>query len=367
MTKELVWMKFSIGYYFYDEHHRPFSYILDETGDSIDEVYFPWTNVETCRASLIDEGGYVDWSGQQRLENDLMDMRKRNIRLNLLMNANCYGEKAISEYLARNVCSIIDRIGELAGFPEVVTTTSPAMAYIIKTQYKQIEVRASINMMIDSVQGMKYLSGLFDGFYVRRENNRRPDVLRSLKRWADSNGKKLCILANSGCMSFCSGQIFHDNLVAHEKEISQVRNIKDFNPYTCWSYYSNPDNWPDLLRNTWIRPENINDYSDLFPVVKIASRMSSRPAETIRAYVAGSYNGNLLNILEPGHGRLLYPKFIDNKKFPEDWFARTTTCDRNCGSCGYCDSVFGDVLTSLSTERNVQINNGSQSGLASDP
>jgi collagenase-like PrtC family protease len=148
-------------------------------------------------------------------------------------------------------------------------------------------------------------------------------------------------------MYFCSGQIFHDNLVAHEKEISQVNNIKDFNPYTCWNYYSNPDHWPDLIRNTWIRPEDINNYSDLFPVVKIASRMSSRPAETIRAYAEGGYDGNLL---EPGHGRLLYPKFIDNKKFPEDWFARTSSCDMDCGRCGYCGEVFKKVLTSIDAQ-----------------
>lgn len=343
-------MKFSIGYYFLDENERPFSYVLDQVGKNIDEVYFPWINIETCRTSLTDTGGYIDWSGQERLENDLVNIRKRNIRLNLLMNANCYGEKSISEYLMKNVCSTIDRIEYLVGLPDTVTTTSPAIAHIVKMYYKEIEVRASINMMIGSIQGMEYLSELFDGFYVRRENNRNLDVLKMLRKWADNNNKKLYILVNSGCMYFCSGQIFHDNLVAHEKEISQVRNIKDFNPYVCWKYYSNPDNWSDLIRNTWIRPEDIDNYYDLFPVVKIASRMSSRPAETIQAYIKGSYNGNLLNILEPGHGRLLYPNYIDNKKFPEDWFIKTSTCDRSCSKCGYCDEVFKNVLVSINTD-----------------
>lgn len=345
--KDFVFMKFSIGYYSYDEGDRPFSYMLDEFGESIEEVYFPWVNIETCRSSLTDNGGYIDWNGQERLENDLIEIRKRDIRLNLLINANCYGEKSISEYLMKNICSIINHINDFAGLPDTVTTTSPAVAYIIKSHYKEIEVRASVNMMIGSIQGMKYLSELFDGFYIRRENNRHLDVLRTLKKWADENSKKIYILANSGCMSFCSGQIFHDNLVAHEKEISQVRNMKDFNPYTCWNYYRDPNNWPDLLRNTWIRPEDINNYNDMFTMVKIASRMSLRPVETIKAYVNGSYDGNLLNIMEPGHGSLLYPNYIDNKKFPDNWFIKTSTCDMNCSECGYCDSVFKNVLTSI--------------------
>jgi len=353
-------MKFSVGYYFFDENDRPFPYILDETGDTIGEVYFPWTNLGTCRSSLIDDGGYIDWNGQERLEKDLAEIRKRNIRLNLLMNANCYGDKAISIYLEKNVCSVIDRIDDLVGLPNAVTTTSPAIAHIVKTHFKGIEVRASINMMIGNIQGMKYLSPLFDGFYIRREYNRSPGILGRLKKWADKNGKKIYILVNSGCMSYCSGQIFHDNLVAHEKEISQMQNMVNFNPYTCWNYYSDPKNWPDFLKNTWIRPEDIHNYRALFPMVKIASRMSSRPAETIKAYTGESYSGNLLDILEPGHGRLMYPNFIDNQKFPSDWFSRTADCKVNCSNCSYCDSVFCSVLSTLADMRDGHVNYSTQ-------
>ena len=52
-------MKFSIGYYFFDENENPISYILDKNIDKIEEVYFPWVNIETCRSSLNDTGGYL--------------------------------------------------------------------------------------------------------------------------------------------------------------------------------------------------------------------------------------------------------------------------------------------------------------------
>lgn len=339
-------MKFTIGYYYYDEKDRPFSYILDTYKYHIDEVYFPWINMETCRTNINDVEGYINWDGQRHLENDLVDIKKRGVRLNLLMNANCYGEKSISEYLRNNIYSIIDYIESLTGL-DAVTTTSPAIAHIVKCRYKGVEVRASINMMIDTIHGMKYLAELFDGYYIKRENNRNIEVLKSIKKWADNNGKKLYILANSGCMYDCSGQIFHDNLVAHEGQISRINNMNDFNPYTCWNYYSNPKHWPNILKNTWIRPEDMKYYDDIFSVAKIATRMSSNPAQTIQAYIEGAYKGNLLDIMEPAHASILYPNFIDNSKFPEDWFYKTSTCNRQCDKCKYCEAVFKRVLTSI--------------------
>ena len=50
------------------------------------------------------------------------------------------------------------------------------------------------------------------------------EKLKMLKAWAQENGKKITILANSGCMRDCSGQIFHDNMVAHEDEICKKEN-----------------------------------------------------------------------------------------------------------------------------------------------
>ena len=32
--------------------------------------------------------------------------------------------------------------------------------------------------------------------------------------WCRANGKKLCILANSGCLGNCPWQTYHDNLIA---------------------------------------------------------------------------------------------------------------------------------------------------------
>lgn len=165
-----------------------------------------------------------------------------------------------------------------------------------------------------------------------------------LKKWADENGKKLVMLANSGCFRFCSGQVFHDNMVSHEAEICEMNNLDDFNPYVCWRELKSRDNWHMILENTWVRPEDLHNYEEIFDTVKLATRMHQLPGLVIDSYVRGRYYGNLLDLFEPGFGPALAPYVIENSRFPEDWFERTSGCSKNCHECGYCKNVLKQVL-----------------------
>ena len=90
-----------------------------------------------------------------------------------------------------------------------ITTTSPVLAHFIKENFSPLEVRASINMEIGTIEGMEYLEQDFDGFYYKRELNRDLRQVQKLRRWCDTHEKKLYMLANSGCLNFgsdlCSG------------------------------------------------------------------------------------------------------------------------------------------------------------------
>jgi collagenase-like PrtC family protease len=199
-------------------------------------------------------------------------------------------------------------------------------------------------MRIGTVKGMEYVADLFDSFHVQREYNRDLKHLQRLSAWAKQNGKKLIMLANSGCFYHCSGQIFHDNMVAHEAEICEVMNMKDFTPYVCWRNLKNKSNWHMLLENTWIRPEDISQYESIFDTVKLATRMHELPGLVIDAYTRGKYYGNTLDLFEPGFGGAIAPYIVNHVAFPDDWFERTTSCNRDCDTCGYCKKVLKDVL-----------------------
>ncbi len=265
------------------------------------------------------------------------------IKLNLLFNANCYGEDSMSQVLKGKVYSIINYLNECGITIDAVTTASPAIAYMIKSEYPEIEIKASVNMKISTVKGMQYVSHLFDSFCVAKECNRNPEALKALKSWAEKNGKKITVLANSGCMRDCSGQIFHDNMVAHEAEIAKQKNI-DFLPYMCWNYLKNPENFVSVLQNTWIRPEDIENYEGLADTIKLATRSHQLPGMVIGAYARQKYSGNLLDLFEPGFSPAFAPYIIDSSKIPQDFWKQTTNCNKDCTKCDYCENVLRQSL-----------------------
>lgn len=337
-------MKFAVGYQLSDPDEEPFPEIVSDYLGQVGEVYFPWLGSASGRASLTSRRGWVDWSAQKRVEEELSFLRGKGVRLDLLFNANCYGGRAVSLHLANEVASIIEHLGETTGGPEVVTTTSPAIARTVRDRFPKIEVRASVNMRIGTVKGMQYLSDLFDSFHLQREYNRDFARIRELLDWAGPAGKKIVMLANSGCLAHCSGQAFHDNLVAHECEVDETANLPGWTPHACWNYYRNRENWVSVLQNCWVRPEDLHHYDGLFPLVKLATRMHARPGMVIEAYARRRFYGNLLDLFEPGFGPAFAPWVIDNSRFPDDWLERVSACDKACHRCAYCLTVLDRVL-----------------------
>jgi collagenase-like PrtC family protease len=341
-------MKFSVGYQMAEDGtERAFSDIVEEFKEHISEMYFPWPETATCRASISERRGYVNWRARETLEEELCKVRDLGVKLDLLFNANCHGGDSVSQYLENKITSIIEHLDECGLRPEIVTTTSPAIARIVRKNFSGIEIRASVNMIIGTVKGMAYYGGLFDSFHIQRDYNRDFERIAELKEWADANGKKLIMLANSGCMSFCSGQIFHDNLVAHEREIDERKNIDGFNPFLCREVLKKRENWVTILQNTWVRPEDLHHYDKWFDTVKLATRMHANPAMVIRAYVSRKFRGNLADLCEPGYSPLIAPYVLDNTAFPDDWFEKTSSCRKKCHKCSYCQSVLEKVLRKM--------------------
>ena len=134
-------------------------------------------------------------------------------------------------------------------------------------------------------------------------------------------------------------QTFHDNAVAHETEILSRANLPWAGESACRGFFAKPSNHTAFLQNTWIRPEDLYHYAGLIDTAKIATRMHALPAMVIDAYARGEYYGNLADLFEPGHGPAFAPYVIDNSRFPNDWFEKTTACDKRCENCHYCQSV----------------------------
>ncbi len=303
-------MKFAIGYQLLGDDYLIKNII--ERKESISEVYFSWGDFPNGRNNQLSRADMTEWEAQAKQIEDLKALTDENVALNLLLNATCYGKDSQSRAFFQKVGDTVDYVSD-NHILKSVTTTSPLIAKFIKTNFPLLDVRASVNMGIGTIEGMDYVGDFFDSFYLKREYNRNFKKIKELKAWCDKNGKKLYLLANSGCLNNCSAHSFHDNLVSHESEISKMDNGYEFSGI-CHEYLKKPGKLHTLFDNTgFIRPEDIYLYEELFSAVKLATRVSVNPVMVMRAYIdRRRHAGSLLDLLEPNHTAAIYPNFIEN-------------------------------------------------------
>jgi len=343
-TKRSSCIPLCVGYQMTDESQMTFDEIVKLYRDSIGEVYFPFTGIASGRSPLGSESGYTDFDSTERLIYEIGNIAKMGVKLDLLFNAACNGDDALSLAHERQVISVLEYLSYKGCAPSVVTTASPITAQIVKNFDKSIDVRASVNMRIGTVKGVQYVEHLFDSFCICRDINRDLEAFAEVSDYLHRNDKGVSMLANSGCLRNCSMQSFHDNAVAHESGIMTKANIPWAGASGCRAFFAKPENRAAFLQNTWIRPEDIRRYVGLTDTVKLATRMHTLPAMVIDAYARQEYHGNLADLFEPGHGRSFAPYVIDNDRFPSDWFERTSECDKRCHKCSFCESVAKTVF-----------------------
>lgn len=345
-------MKFIVGYPI--KESGDFLDAVIKNKDDISEVYFSWGDTPNGRSSLSIDGSMTQFELQQRQFNDLKRLSSEGIRLNLLFNGNCYGKDSQSRAFFNKVGNLTDYVQREFGLSSV-TTASPLIAKFIKENFEGIDVRASVNMEIGTVEGISYVSKFFDSFYVKREMNRSLPALTSLRKWCDENGKQMYLLANSGCLSNCSAHIFHDNLVSHESEISAMDNGYQFRGI-CWDFLSDPANFERWLqRTTFIRPEDVALYEGLVPAMKLATRVNASPSRVLNAYLGARYRGSVMELLEPNHSGIFYPSYIENANFKEDFASYVMSCKKNCESCNFCAEAMRGACIKLADDPSAKV------------
>lgn len=299
-------MKYMVGLNITD---RGFLDTIIENKQQIHEVYFSWGDLPNGRSSQLEHPDYTPWEMQDLQRNALKKLSDEDVALNLLFNANCYGKDSQSRAFFNKIGTITDYVLHTYGL-QSITTASPLIAKFIKQNFEDLEVRASVNMEIGTVQGMEYLADYYDSYYMQRELNRNFSAIETLHAWCENHGKKLYLLANSGCLNHCSAHNFHDNLVAHEAEIAQMDNAYNFHGL-CREYLKSADHYQALIDHTnFIRPEDIHLYEPYFEAAKLATRIHRNPSTVLRSYVREKYSGNILELLEPTHN--IYPYVIEN-------------------------------------------------------
>ena len=333
--------KFAFGYYFEKRNGLTFRDLVEQYAPFLQEIYFPWPGLLSAREL---EKDIVPL--RKRLVDDLKFCRSKGMKLDLLVNATCYGDTALTPKQREDYYEHLTELSSFGLMPEIVTTTSPYIATLTKKFDASVDRRASVNMRLNSTLAMEYVAEQFDSFYLCRDLQRDLPTVKMFAEWAKKNGKKICMLANSGCLRFCPWQTFHETLLAHnfphiQKEITKL----NLPPTLCVGIVKSRQ-YEEILRASWIRPEDLHQYEPYVSVFKLSTREADRPDLILKAYTSGSFIGDLLLLLDPCFAFFVRPLVFDNKDFPKEWSEGKIAgqCAANCTHCGKCTDVLKLVL-----------------------
>lgn len=337
--------RFSVGYQYPDgETCERFPEILSDYRDFVEELYFAPGNIPSGRSPAADSSGLEEDEAFSILKEDLTAISGMGIKRNMLFNGNCMGGLSVSRELEKLLSHTVEQfldIGEI----HALTTASPFIAKYLKKEFPFLEIRASVNMKIGTVEALEYAKEYFDSFCLQRDYNYRLDSLRSMAQWAGKYGKKVTLLANSGCLKNCFAQTFHDNLVSHLSEVFLHECRKDPNVIFCRDFYAKEENRREYLaHSTLIRPEDLFHYAEFTPHIKLATRTHFNVRMVLDAYTRGCFSGNLFDLSEPCHGIFYRGKVLDNSRIGKEYFAKKSTCSGNCRECRFCFEVLKNAL-----------------------
>lgn len=327
--------------HFYNE---PFQSACAPWLNRIAEVFFAWPGVLSCRPAPE-----FTPEVRARLLSDLHWCRDNGIRLDTLFNCLCYGDISVSTELADFVTRTLGEMDREGLFPDVVTTTSPFIASIVKARFPSVRIRASVNMRIHGTIGFEALGDLFDEYYISREYQRNLDYVDTIAKWCHDHGKLIGAQANSGCLRQCPFQTFHDNLHGHNRiRQSKVGEQFDFDIFRCRTHYTKERKIIDFLRSTWLRPEDIPLWEERLDLIKLATRRTPHPTEILNAYASYRYDGNLIRLMDPHYEDAFAPGIVDNRLFPKDWATSgiAADCANNCTNCGRCEAIWKTIYHS---------------------
>ena len=341
-TKNNTRTKFAVGHFLTEKPDDPasFAVLARRFAPRLREVYFPWPGLSNARSKVYDRP-----DDEERIAADLKYCREHGMKLDLLANATCYGDKSFTEEQRIQIIGIIRHLDDLGLYPEIITTTSPYIAKVFRMNFPDIEIRASVNMRLRNTLALDYLAPLYDSYYICRDVQRDLPTFHKMAAWCKDHGKKLCLLANSGCVRNCPWQVFHETLLSHTFSKCFNEMMAHDLGLVCNRIFLSKHH-VEFLRCSWIRPEDVHVFEPELETIKLSTREAKYPLEITEAYVNGSYDGNLLRLTDPIHTFGFRPYRIDNKSFPADWVTSGIAgkCAENCVHCGKCEEILSKVM-----------------------
>jgi len=357
-----------------------FSVPYNTNEGTLDDI-FKLKNVNGNRITEVFLSGPQDYSGSGRVMGKIgLDeffritdrIHSEGLKVNLVLNSVCEGADWYSSSSLKNLTGYIE-LAHREHDVESATIANPVIIKAVRKQFPNIEICASVLSDIDCVDRAIVFKDAGANIITPDANiNRDLEMLKEIKR---VTGTRIKLMVNEGCLYKCPFRKFHFNYVCHtSRKVGKEGGY--FTPRCHREISKDPS---QILKSTWIRPEDTRKYHDITSFFKIVGRAlpRSKVIRTVKAYLEESWDGDLLDIVSSSLGRsaLKYGTYVNNKAFDAcDFFERVTSCGHKCQQCGFCDELADELVAVIGfTEEKMEdkgvgslIDNLQQEGIFKD-
>ncbi len=335
-------LEFSVPYNNDPETLTEILRLKEQQGNRIREIYL---------------SGPQEYSGSGRIAPELefnqfthiVDrIHKEGIRVNLLLNSICEGSDWYSPEVLKSTMDYLRRAHEDHGI-EAITIANPLYIREVRRRFPDLEICASVLGDIDCVQKAVIFRKAGADVITPDVNINRDLAL--LKKIKDATNTEIKLMVNEGCLFRCAFRKFHFNYISHKsRKPDMAKGVKsEDNVFSLNCIQQSKSDPSQILKSSWIRPEDTRRYAPITSYFKLVGRTSSKSMllRSLVAYLNESWDGDLLelmagNLYSVGMSHLMH---LDNKALDAvGFFEKVTSCDKECSECDYCGELIGRLI-----------------------
>ncbi|WP_044975415.1 hypothetical protein [Ruminococcus sp. HUN007] len=230
----------------------------------------------------------------------IKDCNSLGITFNYLINPLCMGQAEYDPVEGKNIRNTLHKLYDMG--VRYFTINSPSLIKYVKSEFKDVQVTLGLYAYPVSIQQIEYWRNWgVDELTLDHAFNRNFENLRNVMKTYKDSDFGMRIIANNFCLKECPYRLSHGSFVGHSDPTAISM---DFSLINCtYRKISNPK---AMLTAEWVRPEDIHYYEELAEEtgyknfsIKLVDRTRATAfiERVIRAYLAESYDGNLLDII----------------------------------------------------------------------
>jgi collagenase-like PrtC family protease len=275
---------------------------------------------------------------------DLLDLREyieyaneRGIEFNYTFNVPYLQNM---EFTKEGVAEIKAFLKELyAAGVRSITISMPSLIELVRLSGYDFKIKAStICHIMNTHVALAYKNMGIDRMVLDEGLHRDFAMLERIRKRV---GEKVELIINTTCQMACPYRHFHYNSTGgYSNGVSNEVGVNFFEHKCMMQRYKDPSGF---IKRSWVRPEDLHYYTDIgINYFKLQGRQHLQDGDHLRAleyYFKGSYEGNLIELLEMFNPQQVFEIYIDNKKldgFMEPFASKEINCRHDCSECDHC-------------------------------